>query len=72
MPKNTTEEEEELDPDFAGWCFSSTSEDGQPLMTHLLYKVCDKDGNKFNLALDMLKSAFNAGRAAAGKSRGPI
>lgn len=51
--------------DFDCWLFSSWEPDGMPTMSHLLYKVCDKDPEKFNKGIELLQKAFEAGKNAA-------
>lgn len=58
-------------PAFTRWSFEAQSDitmDGKPvpLMTELLYRVCDGSQEKFDAAVDMLKAAFEAGRKSGG------
>jgi hypothetical protein len=57
-------------PKFETWCClakSAITMDGKPLplVTELLYKVCNDDPKKFDRALAMLRAAFEAGEKAA-------
>ena len=57
-------------PAFDAWCYLAESPlkmDGRPLplLTELIYRVCDNDAAKFERALEMLQAAFEAGQASA-------
>lgn len=54
---------------FEYWCFTAklpteldTGGTDFPLLTHLLHRVCDHNAEKFELACEMLKVAFEAGQ----------
>lgn len=67
-------DEGQEDSDFTRWCFTAELEADRanpfngtmtwPLMTVLLYRICDNQPGKFDLANQMLAAAFEAGRQA--------
>lgn len=63
--------EEPSNPAFERWCYT-TKDDSvllgsrpAPLLTTLLYRVCDNDQAKFDDVLKALQSAFEAGQRSA-------
>jgi hypothetical protein len=52
--------------DFDKWLFDATHESHQrgdpPLVTRVLYVACDHDRDKFAVALQAMREAFDAGR----------
>ena len=62
---------------FDEWCFTATDDrtliDGKPIpmMTTLLYRVCDNDRKKFEEAIRLLQAAFEAGEATSSPSSSP-
>lgn len=56
--------------DFSKWCLEAKSDvafygpnsNTMPLLTEVLYRICDNDVEKFNRVCDMLESAYKAGQ----------
>ena len=56
---------DDIDPDFEKWFYNARDPaTNMPYGTHLLYKVCDNDGPKFDEGVRLLEIAFEAGRDA--------
>lgn len=48
---------------FDRWCFATKdARTGLPMLTTLLYAVCDNDRKKFEEAMDILQKAYEAGQ----------
>lgn len=66
----------EDDPDFERWCYTATDDrhmiDGSPvpMLTTLIYRVCNGDAEKFGEALHIVRSAFDAGKRALNSQTG--
>jgi len=57
-------------PDFERWCYETKADgiliDGKPvpLITYVLYRIVDEDGDKFEETMAILQMAFEAGQKA--------
>lgn len=61
----------EENPDFEKWVYTSTDDrTGMPLMTHMIYRVCNNDTSKWDEALSIVEKAFNAGVECGKKIEG--
>lgn len=61
-------EQEEM-TDFDRWCYMARMPDGMPVLTHLIYHVAERSGKRFEIGVELLRLAWEAGRDnAKGKS----
>ncbi len=56
---------------FDNWTYRTVNEKtGMPLLTHLLYEVCEDNAEKFEKACEMLQLAFEGGQKYASGEKG--
>lgn len=61
-----TENKAELEGKFERWFYTARDPvKDMPYGTHLLYRVCDNDKDKFEIGCELLMAAFVGGHAAA-------
>lgn len=55
-------DEKEKAKAFEQWCYTAQNpETNLPLLTHIIYKVCQENQERFKEAVEILKKAFKDG-----------